>query len=160
MAEPRSRGRSVDGGLAAVGVVVVVGLLLVALRPTSSVSVDAPTPTVTPRDDGTALIASRNAPGGLAPFGIRLIDPTHTVAVVFVSSPDCAGLLTSDDLWPSPHSACSGGLGVEGAVGGTGILPTGDSIVRVVVTVDRECYEAVEIGQPWPTDLPECARGK
>lgn len=159
MAERRPGQQGMDRGLVMVAVVAIIGLLVLAMRPTASTSVDAPTPDVVPPPDGTAVVASRSAPGGLAPFGIRLIDPTHTVAVVFVSGPDCAALLDRDDRWPSDLAPCTGGPGVEGVLGGTGILPTGESLVRVVVTVDRECFAAVEIGMPWPTDLPECAPG-
>jgi hypothetical protein len=137
----------------------VVGLVVLALRPGSAVTVVDDTPVPDPPDDGTAIVTQLRAPGGFAPFGLQIIDPTHRVTVQFLSGPDCASLVESGDPWPTPHAECTGPDGITGAVAGLGITQTGASLVGVSITVGRDCYEQVEVGTAWPPGVEECAGG-
>ena len=108
------------------------------------------------RAEYLSIVTGLRAPGGLAPFGFQIIDPTHRVTVQFVSGPGCADLLESGDPWPTPHPECTGGDGVAGEVAGLGITPDGTSRIGVSIVVDRPCYEQVEVGTAWPTDFEAC----
>jgi len=133
-----------------------VGVGIMALRPGSvEVSVDD-VPPVTPPADGTAVVADSRGPGGLNLFGIQIIDPTHTVDVVFLTGPGCSALLLSGDPWPAPYPSCASDVDVSGSVGGLGVTEDGRSLVGVTVTVSRACFERVERGMVWPPDLAEC----
>lgn len=135
-----------------------VGALVLALRPgTTEVGIDD-SPPVPPPADGTAVISSLRAPGGLALFGWQIIDPTHTMEVVFLADPGCSALLTPGVLWPTPHPECASPVDVIGEVGSLGLTDTGRSLVGVIFTVPGGCYDLLERGMAWPPDLPECAR--
>lgn len=145
------------GGVVALALLVV-GALVLALRPGTTEVVVDDSPPVEPPADGIAVIASLRAPGGLALFGWQIIDPTHTVEVVFLAGPGCSALLTPGDPWPTPHPECAGQVDVTGEVGSLGLTDTGGSLVGVTFTLSGGCYEFLERGMAWPPDLPECTR--
>lgn len=139
-------------------VLLVVGAVVLALRPgTTEVVVDN-SPPVEPPADGTAVIAALRAPGGLSLFGMQIIDPTHTIEVVFLTGPGCSALLASGDQWPTPHPECASDVDVAGEVGSLGVTATGKSLVGVTFTLSGRCYDVLERGMTWPPDLPECLR--
>lgn len=144
------------GGVAVLALLAL-GALLLALRPATTVVTVDDAPQVQPPADGTAVVAVLRAPGGLAPFGIRIIDPTHTIEVRFLTGPGCAALLTPGDPWPTPHPECAAQAEVAGTVGSLGITDTGGSLVGVTFTLPGGCYERLEPGMPWPPGVPECA---
>jgi hypothetical protein len=145
-------------GSIAVLALLVAGAVVLALRPgTTQVSVDD-SPPVEPPADGTAVVATLRAPGGLALFGMQIIDPTHTIEVVFLAGPGCSALLTSGDPWPTPHPECASKVDVTGEVGSLGVTDTGRSLVGVTFTLSGGCYGLLERGVGWPPDFPECMR--
>ncbi len=148
---------STGAGMAVVLALVAVGLVVLALRPGTSVVVIDDSPPVEPPADGTAVVATLRAPGGLALFGAQIIDPTHTVEVRFLTGPGCSALLTSDDPWPTPHPECAGTVDLVGVVGSIGIAETDRSLVGVTMTVPGACYDQLRRGMAWPPDIPECS---
>lgn len=145
------------GGLAVLAVLVA-GAVVLALRPgTTEVTVDH-SPPVRPPADGTAVVATMHAPGGLALFGWQIIDPTHEIEVAFLTGPGCAALLTPGEPWPTPRQECASRVDVDGVVGSLGVFDTGESLVGVTFTVSGACYDVVARGMAWPPDLPECTR--
>jgi hypothetical protein len=139
-------------------VLLVVGAVVLALHPgTTEVAVDD-SPPVEPPADGTAVIASLRAPGGFSLFGMQIIDPTHTIEVVFLTGPGCSAVLASGDPWPTPHPECASKVDVAGEVGSLGVTATGESLVGVTFTLSGGCYRLLEHGMAWPPDLPECLR--
>ena len=143
------------------GGTVVLALLLVgavafALRPGTETIVVDDSPPVEPAADGTAVIHGLRAPGGLALFGVQIVDPTHTVEVQFLTGPGCSALLASGDPWPTTHPECASRVDVVGVIGGLGITNTGQSLVGVTLTVPGACYDRMERGMVWPPGIPEC----
>ena len=136
---------------------VVAGLALVLLRPGSTEITVDDGPPVVPPEDGSAVVGGLRASGGLSLFGLRIVDPTHTVEVRFTAGPECAALLSSGDPWPAPHPECTVPVPVTGEVASLGITSTGRSQVGVQFPVTRPCYESLSLGTPWPPDSPECA---
>jgi hypothetical protein len=133
-----------------------IGAVALALRPGTETIVVDDSPPVEPPADGTAVIHSLRAPGGLAPFGVQIVDPTHTVEVQFLTGPGCATLLTSGDPWPTTHPECASRVDVVGVIGGLGITNTSQTLVGVTLTVPRACYDRIERGMAWPPGIPEC----
>lgn len=149
----RPKGASSIGG--AVGVVVAAALGVLLLRPGSTETQLIDQPSVVP-GSGEAVVAELRAPGGLALFGLQLIDPTHRVEVRFTSGPGCSTLLAGGDPWPSPYPACSGPAGLKGLVAGLGRTQSGESILGVEFVVSGDCFRALSLGDPWPGDPPAC----
>jgi hypothetical protein len=133
-----------------------IGLVVLALRGGTATIVVDDHPPVDPPADGSAAIVTLRAPGGLAPLGIRLIDPTHAVEVQFLAGPGCSQLLTSGEAWPTDVPQCATGVDVTGTIGGLGTTASGQSIVGVTFPVSRSCYEQLEVGMAWPTGYAEC----
>ncbi len=145
------------GGIAVLALLIV-GAVVLALQPgTTEVTVDD-SPPVEPPPDGTAVIATLRAPGGLALFGMQIVDPTHTIEVEFLTGPGCSTLLTPGDPWPTSHPECASEVDVAGDVGSLGITDTGRSLVGVTFTLSGACYDLLERGMAWPPNLPECLR--
>ena len=150
--------KPMQGGGFAVLALLVVGAVVLALRPgTTEVTVDD-SPPVQPPADGTAVIATMRAPGGLALFGMQIIDPTHTIEVAFLTGPECSALLTPGDSWPTSHQECASQVDVAGEVGSLGVTNTGRSLVGVTLTLSGDCFDLLERGMAWPPGLPECLR--
>lgn len=135
----------------------IVGVAVLALRPGASVIVVDDSPPVEPPADGSGVVASLRAHGGLKLFGVRIVDPTHTVEVRFLTEPGCSALLTSGDPWPTSHAECASNVDLVGVVGGLGVTETGQSLIGVTVTVPGACYDRLERGMTWPPDTPSCA---
>jgi hypothetical protein len=147
--------RSFPAGAAVALAIIAAGIVAAALLPGSeTVSVDD-TASVEVPDDGTAVVTALRAPGGLAVFGVQLIDPTHRVEVRFRSDPGCAEMLSSGGEWPPAGSGCPGPPDLEGEIGSLGIGTDGRSLIGVTVVVDGSCYDSLETGVPWPPG-PEC----
>jgi len=142
------------GGAVAL-VMAAIGIVILGLRPSATIVVDDQPP-VDPPADGSAVIATLRAPGGLAPLGIRLIDPTHSVEVVFLTGPGCSERLTSGQAWPTDLPECATDVVVAGAVGALGTTVSGQSLVGVTFSVTRPCYEQLDIGMSWPTGRADC----
>ena len=139
-------------------VLLIVGVLIVALQPgNETVVVDTSTP-VTPPDDGSPVVHTLGASGGLAQF--RRTDhrphPQRRGAV-----PGRARMCRSrhnGDVWPTSHAECAHPSELVGEVAGLGITSSGQSLVGVSFAVPRGCYERPERGMAWPPAAPECAK--
>jgi hypothetical protein len=151
--EPRSR-LGVSGTVVLVGLLV--GVVFYGLRSASVEVVYDDGPVVVAPETGEAVVATLRASGGFAPFGLRIVDSTHTVAIQFTTAPGCADLLAGGDPWPSPHTECSSPVDVNGQVAGLGVTQTGRSLVGVEFTVSRRCWEQLEQGMTWPPNRPQC----
>jgi len=137
-------------------VLVAAGLIVTLLRPgTTEITVDDGPPVTAP-GDGSAVVAGLRAAGGFSLFGLRIVDPTHTVEVRFTAGPGCAALLSSGDPWPVPDPECTVAVPVAGEVAGLGVDATGRSLIGVAFPVSRECFEGLELGAPWPPAAPGC----
>jgi hypothetical protein len=135
---------------------VVAGAVVLALR-SGSETVGFDTPAAPPLPaDGSAVIHDLRAPGGLALFGLQIVDPTHTVEVQFLTGPGCSTLVSSDDPWPAPYPECAGGPDITGVVSSLGVTDTGQSLVGVTFPVSGECHEQLRTGMTWPPGIPEC----
>jgi hypothetical protein len=144
-------------GLAVAAVLVAAGLAFTLLRPgTTEVTIDDGPP-VTASDEGSPVVAGLRAAGGFSLFGLRIVDPTHTVEVRFTAGPDCAALLSSGDPWPVPDPECAVPVPVAGEVASLGVTSTGRSLVGVRFPVSRACYESLALGTPWPPESPDCS---
>lgn len=133
------------------------GAVAVGLRSGSAVVVVDDTRPVEIPADGSGVVADLRAPGGLALFGVQLVDPTHEIEVRFLAGPGCSELLDTGDHWPVPYPECAGDAGITGVVGTLGVTATGRSVVGVKVTVPGECFDLLERGAAWPSDAPGCA---
>ncbi len=153
-----NRNARVGGSVALV--MAVIGVVILVLRGGTTTVVVDDHPPVDPPADGSAVIGILRASGGLAPLGIRLIDPTHTVEVQFLTGPGCSERLTPGQAWPTDVPECATGVSLTGTVGGLGTTISGQSLVGVTFSVSRGCYGRLEVGMPWPTTYPECGPEK
>lgn len=114
-------------------------------------------PEVTVAQDGTAVVDVLRESGGFSLLGLHFTDSTHSVEVKFITAPGCSGRVETGDPWPAPLDECAGPTGLAGAIGGTGVTITGDSVIGVVFEVPRGCFKRLSRGMPWPTEFPECS---
>lgn len=152
-----ARRPAVTGGGGVFLALLLVGLVALALRPGGETVVMDDSDPVVPPDDGTPVVHTLRAPGGFSLFGLQVVDPTHTVEVVFVAGPGCAALLESGEPWPTPHPECAHSANIQGLVGGTGISSSGMSMVGVSFSVPGDCFDLLTRGVVWPPSFPECA---
>ena len=126
--------------------IAVVALIVVAVLPGRTVvgMDDDPLPTDWNRrlSSETALVADKQATGGVKFVGVRLKEKTYRLDLQFLGSSECA------------ESVCDGPDGLIGEVVGRSF--DGDLIVSSLVEVSRECYNLIETTDPWPS-LPQCA---
>lgn len=125
--------------------IAVVALIVVAALPGRTVvsTDDDPLPDDWPQrlSSEVALVAGKQASGGIKLLGVRLQEQTLHLDLHFLGSPDCA------------PGVCEGPDGLSGEVVGNTIA--GDPMVSSRVEVTRECFDLIETSDPWPSH-PEC----
>jgi hypothetical protein len=147
-------------GIIAVIAVAVVGFM--ALRGTTREVVELPTIDIgSPGDTvpsggpiATVVAKIETGGGGFLWFGGG--EPSYGLQVQFFAPPSCAGVVGFDEAWPNPDPACSVAVDVTGTVTGLGVTSTGETIVTVLASVTKACFEEVPLGAFWPPESPAC----
>lgn len=80
----------------------------------------------------------------------------YSLGVSFLVEAGCVEQLGDDVGWPIDHPDCAGGVEVAGDIELTGREGDGRGLVGVVFEVSRECFEAAEVGDPWPDVATIC----
>lgn len=148
--------------LAIGAVVTLLVLVVVALRPGGTETVvlprvDLPPPgTVGPDGEPIALVTGLREDQETSFFGLVRGETHHIVSVQFYAPPECIETLTQDDEWPVATIECSVEVPIRGVVSGTGIAPTGETIVLVDTEVSEGCYATISPGDPWPPTSSSC----
>ena len=148
--------------LAIGAVVTILVLVVVALRPGTTETVvlppvDLPPPgTVGPDGEPIALVTGLHEDQETSFFGLVRGDKHHIASVQFYAPAECNEALTQDAEWPIVATECSVEVPIHGVVSGTGIAPTGETIVLVDTEVSEDCYSTISPGDPWPPVSASC----
>jgi hypothetical protein len=81
----------------------------------------------------------------------------YSVGVSFSVAAGCVESLGDDATWPVDTPSCASDVELDGDIELTGRSADGNDIVGVVFEVSRECFDAVEIGDPWPDVAALCS---
>lgn len=142
---------------AAVVVIVVLALTGGGTETTVLPPVELPPPgAVGPTGTPIAVVVSTHEDQEASWFGLRRGRTHYLVSVQFYAPPECSPLLSDGDPWPASAAECSTTVPISGVVTGTGIAPTGETIVVVDAEVQEECFVAMAPGDTWPLTRPEC----
>ena len=100
------------------------------------------------------MVTGRHVSGGLSVAGITLRSPAYDVHVSLVASRDCVWVDTNEEQLHATGECAD--VPVVGPIVGKGRTPEGNDLFLVRVDVSERCYEAITVGDRWPTALPEC----
>ena len=153
-------GRDITAGIVIVfmALVAVVGLFFGAFGGSTTVSFDTNAPVAAPTEGDGGLVYGRHETGGLILLGLEVRPRDRWLSVGFVAPARC---IEQDDEGEQVVLASGdcGELPGSGAVEGGGITAEQIEWVIVRVGVSRACFEAVAVGDRWPSDLAECGTG-
>jgi len=146
--------------IAAGAAVIVLGVMAVmGTSATTEVhpSVDIPTPGEQgPTGTPAAVVIDLHQEQETSFFGLRKGETRYVVGVQFYVPATCAGLIPDDVAWPVPDSECSTEVPIIGVATVAGIAASGEAIIVVNTDVPTECFDAINRGDWWPSDAPEC----
>jgi hypothetical protein len=142
--------------LAAVVVAVGVGLTGTTKTTTSSGPSDGGRLAEPPADASFGVIYGLQATPGLNIAGLRLRSSKYSVQVAVIAPSTC---LSTDDSGREELIAVGdcARLPVHGEVSGGGTTPSGLTLSVVTLEVSQRCFEALTIGEPWPSEASDCA---
>lgn len=145
--------RAIGGAVIVVAVVVAVAAVLGGSR---SEVVNTDDVFDADRIAQTPLIVARHESGGFSVFGIQFTAPDHWLSVGIAPRPAC---LSSD---ADGNEVLNGDVGCEeyaslaGPVRGGGINMQGIRWIEMQAKVSGDCFDAVTVGEPWPTSQAAC----
>jgi hypothetical protein len=146
--------------IAAGAVVIVLGVMtLMGGSVTTEVHppVDLPDPgELGPAGTPAAVVVDLRQEQETSFFGLRKGETRYVVGVQFYGPSACTGLITDDAAWPLPDLECSTEVPITGVATGVGIAATGEAVIVVYTDVPTECFDAINRGDWWPSDAPEC----
>ncbi len=144
------------GGLLAVGLVAIlaaVALVMGAFGGTSETGTLSAVPR--PPADGTSgVVNGKHASSGSSFAGLTLRSPTYEIYVSVIASRDCVWIDGDGEKLRSTGECAD--VPVIGPIVGGGRTSEGNDIFQVRVEVVGRCYDAVALGDRWPTGLAEC----
>lgn len=146
-------------GAAVVGLLVLAALAMFGsglVGVTSRTETTAPVPLPEPPRDGAAGLveAKRVEPHSL--WGFTWGRKSHAITVRTVVPPGCESLLGGDEPDGGRLQDCPAILFIGEPVG-EGRTMFGDRLAGLRLEVSRACFEAVNVGDPWPNKFEECA---
>jgi hypothetical protein len=148
--------------LAIGAVVTILVLVVIALRPGTTETVvlprvDLPPPGTVGSDGGPiALVTGLHEDQESSFFGLVRGEKHHIVSVQFYAPPECIETVTQGEEWPVVATECSVEVPIHGVVSGSGIAPTGETIILVDTEVSEDCYSTISPGDPWPPAADSC----
>lgn len=138
-------------------------LAVIALRPGTTETVvlervELPQPGATGTDgDPIAVVTALHEEQETSFFGLIRGETHHIVSVQFYAPPACIQAITQDERWPTADADCSTEVVIDGIVSGTGIAPTGETIIFVDTPVTEDCYATMSPGDFWPAATAPCS---
>lgn len=137
--------------LLALGVVLVGGLAGGTVEVTQS-SFQLPDP---PSDITQGVVTERRSEGGNSLFGWQFDQPELAVNIWLIAPAECVGL--DGDVESMRNTGECADVVASGPITGSGINAEGNGLYLVRVPVSEACFDAIEVGAPWPPLIAECA---
>ena len=144
-------------------VAIVIFVELMSIR-TDSITLRAPDVEIPP--ERIALIDEKRADGGFSPLGVTLSDRDYSIRVTFVILDQCIenGTLEeiTSDTWLRTDGDCSvlpygGPVEMLSTIHHTATADPPIPLATVRIPITEACYEALDVGATWPSDLAACA---
>ena len=146
----------VVGGITIVLALAIVGAFGSGLMGTRErIEQDEPLTLPDPPADGSSgvIVGMQTEPHST--LGFRWGRKSQSVFVQIVVRTQCVGIL--DGILDSTETADCPDILTTGVQSGEGRTVTGDRLVRMELSVSRDCFDAVVVGDPWPPKPAECA---
>lgn len=144
-------------GLVVVAAVVVVGVGAFALSSqtevTSEPGVVVPAP---PLDGSEGVVFDLHESDGVEFLGITFRAWNYTVDVQMVVPDECIQRDGSNNEVLVDDGDCAD-LPAQGELVGSGFTESQRRLAFVRMDISQDCYEALTIGDRWPSSLPECS---
>ena len=109
-------------------------------------------------DEDGGVVFGQHESGGISLFGLELQGRDRWLSVGFVAPAECIERDAGGAEVVVASGVCAG-LPASGEVNGGGVTAQGVSWVTVRVDVSRECFEAVAVGEAWPSEAAGCREG-
>jgi len=154
-------GRDIAAGIIVVfmALVAMIALFLGAFGGSTTVTYDDAASVPAPTESGGGLVYGRHETGGMNVLGVQIRARDRWLSVGFVAPEEC--LETGDEgAQIVLTSGACGELPGSGVVEGGGITTDRVEWVIVRVNVSRACFEAISVGDRWPSGLVECQEGR
>ena len=137
-------------------VAVAAGLGLAGTTSTTITHDDGPGVPDPPADGSAGLVFDLRTSGGFNLFGLQIVPQDREAHVGLIVPPECVRQDTSGGEELLTEGVCAG-LPLYGELSGGGTTGDGLRLVFVRVGLSRSCYEALAIGDPWPSSAEACA---
>jgi hypothetical protein len=151
----RDAGLAIVIGVIVLAVVVVVGLGAVGMTSTTVQSGPSTVVRTPPEDGSSGVVFDLRERQGQRFLGIRFSADRHYASIALVVPPACIVEDADGKELLRDDGECAD-LPVRGELTGSGTTQEQGRLAIVNVEISRSCFEAIAVGEQWPTSIEAC----